>query len=71
MAARIMTPDGLASTTTIATLKPPEPTGYGPAALAASRAAYGMPAADVEAAWKARHQPPEPPKRARLGRREV
>jgi hypothetical protein len=71
MAARIMTPDGLAPTTTVSTLKPPEPTGHGPAALAASWAAYGMPAADIEAALRLRHsQPATGRKRPSIGREE-
>ncbi len=51
---------------TIATFPPPEPTGYGEAARAASRKKYGRDRTEVEAEIQARRRGPEPgPRRTR------
>lgn len=71
VAVSMMTPDGLAPVATAKTLPAPRPTGHGPALVAASRALYGRPVADVEAEFIERFRSREDERvRPAIGRRQ-
>jgi hypothetical protein len=63
VAAKLMTTQGQAPTATLRTYAPPRPTGYGNAALRASRQAYGRSVEEVEREMVERYKSQTEPKR--------